>query len=113
MARKKKTEEAVEIPAVAYTLSREEALEARALLAEADRDNLKIQLAVAQRREYIRQIDPENNLGKYETLMRESAESSARAKAKYNELFESVEKRLNIKMSDFSWDDETGLLTPL
>lgn len=65
-----------------------------------------------RRAAYLQKIDPEGQLAKMDQELRAVAERSSTAKRQYMEVVKSIESRLGIKLSNYSFDDESGALIP-
>lgn len=93
-------------------LNREEihALEKAQLQAELA--GVRFQLVQAMKREYIAKIDPQGNIAAMDDQAKRLSADASEAKQSYANTVAAIEKRLGVKMSDYAWDDETGVLTP-
>lgn len=60
----------------------------------------------------LKRIDPQGQLEKLDAALRTANTSALRAKQSYADAVKGIEARLNIKLSDYSFDDETGTLIP-
>jgi hypothetical protein len=65
-----------------------------------------------RRAAHLQKIDPEGQLTKMDQELRAVAERSSAAKRQYLEVVRSIESRLDIKLSNYSFDDESGALIP-
>lgn len=113
MAKKiKKVVEEVHDP-ILPSLTEVELLKLKLAEAEMKCANLSANIKLMERNAYVTKIDPENKLGQIEAEIRSFLERASQSKNKYNETIASVESRVGIKMSDYSYDDETGTLVPV
>lgn len=94
-------------------LEENELLKVKLALAEAELASTKATLLMLQKQMLIRVLDPENKLGAIDQEVRLQTTKSAEHRQDYNKLFEAVEARFGIKMSEYCWDDTTGVLTPV
>lgn len=79
---------------------------------EAQRYSIEANFRLLQRENLLRKLDPDNQLGKLETEARSAVDRAQQAKRRYAQTVQNIEERLNLKMSDYSFDDETGTLIP-
>lgn len=93
-------------------LSEDERLRLRLYESEAARYGMEAQVRQARKAAYLRQIDPKGELAKMDTEMRGFAERSTMARKQYIDVVKAVEGRLNIKLENYSFDDDTGALIP-
>jgi hypothetical protein len=93
-------------------LSTDERLRLRLYESETVRWASEAHLRQSKRMSYLQKIDPQNLLGKMDEEIRAVASKSQASKKQYTDLVAAVEARLNIKLADYSFDDETGALMP-
>lgn len=110
MPRKKKPVVAVVEELALPFMTKEELYGARMYIAEADLAQLQLSVTLAQRREYLRQIDPEGKLEAFDAKVKGMAAEASAKRTGYNALMKQVEERLGLLMAKYAWDDETGLL---
>lgn len=91
-------------------LTKEEMLEFRALEAEMEVASLKAQLLVLQKKAYLKQIDPLDNLGKFSDQIKTASEQASQTSSLRKKLREAVEKRLGIDLEKYAFDDISGEL---
>lgn len=92
------------------TLTQVEALRLRLFHAEHERAGKAFTLAGINRASYLKQIDPQDNLSKLDAEMKAAAASAEEARKQYQETVETAEARLGIKLSEYTFDGDTGLL---
>ena len=102
---KKKKEQILGLTQLELYKIRAHEAEARASLAEA-------QLLLLRKELYLEKIDPEGQYAAFERDIKNMATAHNLSQQKYMEAKDQVEKRLQIQMKDFSYDDETGVLMP-
>lgn len=91
-------------------LTEPEALKLRLFMSEQERFGRQYTLATIQRAAYLKQIDPNGQLAKIEQDMGLASGSAEAARKQYQEVLEAVEARLGIKLTDYSFDANTGVL---
>jgi len=91
-------------------LSETEVLRLRLFHAEQERSLKAYTLATISRASYLKQVDPQDNLSKLDADIRSSAASSEEARKRYQETVQSAESRLGIKLTEYTFDGDTGLL---
>lgn len=104
---------AVEAPVQAkpeLVLTEPEALKLRLFMSEQERFGRQYTLATIQRAAYLKQIDPNGQLAKIEQDMGLASGSAEAARKQYQEVLEAVEARLGVKLNDYSFDANTGVL---
>lgn len=94
------------------SLTTEEVLRLRLHESEVVRWGSDAQLKNGRRLAYIQKIDPEGQMAKMEEEVRASAVKSQQAKQQYEVVTKRIEARLGIKLTNYSFDDETGTLIP-
>lgn len=92
------------------SLTQVETLSLRLFHSESERAQKAFTLAGINRASYLKQIDPQENLSKFEAEMRTAAAASEEARKQYQEVMQSAEARLSIKLSEYTFDGDTGLL---
>jgi hypothetical protein len=92
------------------SLTQVEVLSLRLYHSENERSQKAFTLAGINRAAYLKQIDPQENLSKFEAEMRASAAASEEARKRYQDVMQSAEARLGIKLSEYTFDGDTGLL---
>ena len=92
------------------SLTEAETLKLRLFQSEQERYGRQYTLATIHRMSYLKQIDPEGRLAKMEQEMGLASGAAEAARKQYQEVIEAVEARLNIKLTDFSFDANTGVL---
>jgi hypothetical protein len=128
MARKKKSSDNVDTPVVGEIidirpveekqpdeppqlyLSESEVLKIRLFEEETIASDATVKLLIYQKEAYLAKIDPEKKLSKLMKEIQSAAKKNADAKAKAIELKNSIESRLNIKLDEYSYNEETGQL---
>ncbi len=65
------------------------------------------------RQSYLQKIDPEQNLLKFDQKLEALRAERQKAQVQYVGLAKSIGDRLGITLSDYSYDDETGVLRKL
>lgn len=60
----------------------------------------------------LKRIDPQGQLEKLDSALRTASTAALRSKQVYADVVKGIETRLKIKLSDYSFDDETGTLIP-
>jgi len=97
-------------PKPELVLTEPEALKLRLFMSEQERFGRQYTLATIQRVSYLKQIDPEGRLTKIEQDMGLASGAAEAARKQYQEVLEAVEARLSIKLHDYSFDANTGVL---
>lgn len=92
------------------TLTSEELYKLRAFEAESKTLILEAKMLLAERNAFLKKIDPENQLIKWSEEIDRRREGARTKKISYSNTIQQIEKRLNISMADYSFDDETGAL---
>lgn len=92
------------------SLTETETLKLRLFQSEQERYGRQYTLATIQRMSYLKQIDPEGRLAKIEQDMGLASGAAEAARKQYQEVIEAIESRLSIKLTDFSFDTDTGVL---
>lgn len=100
-----------EVPKM-LSLTAVERLELRLYESEAVRYAAEARLQQVKRDAYLRQIDPKGELAKMEAEIRGTAERSNVSRKRYVDVVKAVEGRLKVKLAEYSFDDETGVLMP-
>lgn len=67
-------------------------------------------ITLSQRNAYIQKIDPSGTLSKLEAKVNALKQERQEAEAAYRGVSADVEKRLGIKLSEYAYDDVTGVL---
>jgi hypothetical protein len=67
-------------------------------------------ITLSQRNAYIQKIDPSGVLSKLEAKVNALKQERQEAESSYRSVSADVEKRLNIKLSEYAYDDVTGVL---
>lgn len=93
-------------------MTSEECLRIRLYESETVRYGMEAQLKQARRAAYLRQIDPNGELAKMEAEIKALSERSIGARKQYVNVVKAVEGRLSVKLSEYSFDDDTGILMP-
>lgn len=89
-------------------------------------ERLKLKLAESEMQRYVaegklhevhrtlllKRIDPQGQLQKLDKALQTATTSALRAKKAYSDAVVEVETRLNVKLADYAFDDETGTLIP-
>lgn len=70
----------------------------------------EIVLTQATKNAYIQQIDPQGQLGKFDSKIQALKRERMEAEATYKELSSKVNARLGIDLKDYAYDDNTGVL---
>lgn len=91
-------------------LSELEVLRLRLFHSERERASKSYTLANITRASYLKQIDPQDNLSKLDRDLRTAMSSIEDANKQYQEAMQSAEARLGIKLSEYTFDGDTGLL---
>jgi hypothetical protein len=94
------------------SLSELELFKLRAFEAEKRAAATEAKLLSLQKENFIKLIDPEGRLAAFDRKIKETVVLHNTATIRYRTIIEETEKRLNISMKDFSFDDETGVLLP-
>lgn len=68
------------------------------------------QLAKIERATYLARIDPDGGLWKFDALIASKKNAGALATAERKEVVTAIETRLLIKLSEYSFDDRSGVL---
>lgn len=97
-------------PAKDLVLTEPETLKLRLFQSEQERYGRQYTLATIQRVSYLKQIDPEGRLAKIEQDMGLASGAAEAARKQYQEVIEAVEARLSVKLHDYSFDMNTGVL---
>jgi hypothetical protein len=92
------------------SLSQDELLKLRLHESETVRWASEAHLRQGKRNEFLRKVDPQGLLSKMDEEIRAVAQKSQQCRMAYQQVAASVEKRLNIKLAEYSFDDETGVL---
>lgn len=101
-----------QVEGAGMALTELELLRLRLFAAEHRRFNAEASMRVLEKQALIRQLDPDNKLGLLDQAIRAASEGAAQAQGQHNEILQSIEKRLNIEIKNFSFDAETGRLFP-
>lgn len=108
----------VEVPAATpqqsqgkeLVLTEPETLKLRLFQSEQERYGRQYTLATIQRTSYLKQIDPNGQLAKIEQDMGLASGAAEAARKQYQEVIDAVEARLGVKLNDYSFDMNTGVL---
>ncbi len=92
-------------------LTPEELYKLRAFIAEADLAQTKMTITLAQKKDYLQKIDPENKSGMMDEQIRTFASEAANKRAIFNETLTKIGTRIGIDINKCTWDDETGMVT--
>lgn len=93
-------------------MTSEECLRVRLYESETVRYGMEAQMKQARRAAYLRQIDPNGELAKMDAEIKALSERSVGARKQYINVVKAVEGRLNVRLSEYSFDDDTGVLMP-
>ena len=91
-------------------LTHTEVLSLRLFHSEQERFSRQHTLVSIQRASYLKQVDPEGRLAKMEAELQQAAGAHQAAQKQYQEVVESAEKRLGIKLNEYTFDTDTGIL---
>jgi len=92
------------------TLTNVERLSLRLFLSDMDRFSKAHNLAFVQRMGFIKQIDPDGTIARFDKELSVASQGVEEAGKQYQEVVSAVEKRLGISLKDFSFDADTGVL---
>jgi len=117
MARKKK-EEVIETLSVetepqepqAKHLTQEEMLKMQLYEEEAIAGDATTKLLMYEKDAYLMKIDPQGKLGEMIRGIQEATKKNATAKIKAKELKTAIEARLDVKLEEYAYNEETGQL---
>lgn len=93
-------------------LSKVQVMELRAYEAEAKVHELQSLLFQKHKEEVLRQLDPNGILAKLDNDINAFRKNAQDARKLYQEVMKNIETQLNIKLSDYSYDELTGQLVP-
>lgn len=87
-----------------------EVLSLRLFHSEQERFSRQHTLVSIQRGSYLKQIDPEGRLAKMDAELQQAAGAHQAAQKQYQETVEAAETRLGIKLNEYTFDTDTGIL---
>lgn len=87
-----------------------EVLSLRLFHSEQERFSRQHTLVSIQRASYLKQVDPEGRLAKMDSELQQAAGAHQAAQKQYQEVVEAAEKRLGIKLNEYTFDTDTGIL---
>lgn len=67
-------------------------------------------ITLSQKNSYIAKIDPQGVLARFDQKLTALRQERGEAEVEYKAVTEAVEKRLGLKLSDYAYDDKTGIL---
>jgi hypothetical protein len=70
----------------------------------------EVMITLSQKNAYIHQIDPQGAIQKFDQKINALKQERVEAEMEYKTVSAGVETRLGIKLSDFAYDDKTGVL---
>lgn len=79
--------------------------------AEAKYADIYAELRERDRKTLLARIDPKNELAPIDQALANAKAAKAKAAAKYMTVAETASKRLGVNVTDYAYDDETGLLS--
>lgn len=79
-------------------------------MAEADLAQLRVQLAGAQKKEFVKSVDPQGKIAGFDKQMTDMSNESAAKRQEYKTALGRVAERLGIDPTRMAWDDENGLV---
>jgi hypothetical protein len=91
-------------------LTEVEVLKLRLFMTEQERHARQKVISSIQRAAYLKQIDPQDILGQFDKQLAATDAANELAKKQYQATIEAVESRLQLKLTDYSFDSDTGLL---
>jgi hypothetical protein len=91
-------------------LTEVEVLKLRLFMTEQERHARQKVISSIQRAAYLKQIDPQDILGQFDKEFAATDAANELAKKQYQAIIEAVESRLQLKLTDYSFDSDTGLL---
>ena len=94
----------------ALYLTQTEVLRLRLFHSEQERFSRQHTLAAIQKASYIKQLDPEGRLAKMDSELQHAASAHQAAQKQYQETLQAAESRLGIKLNDYTFDTDTGIL---
>ena len=104
------TTEAVMTNGAEQYLTEVELLKFRLFMAEQQRAEALNTLATIKKLSYLKQIDPNDQLAKFDQELAALNQQRADAQKQYQETLEAAQSRLGLNLQDYTFDGQTGLL---
>ena len=109
-SRRKKMVEAVTTEPKSLQLTEVEVLKLRLFMTERDRFKQQKMLTNIKRLSYLKQVDPNDLLAKFDGELSALDAAVVQAEKQYQEVVEAVQSRLNLKLDEYTFDGQTGIL---